>query len=249
MMNTSAAIALIAAMIIMIQVNACPVITYINGSCCEVKSNEFKFSTTLKSRVYNITNFCGDCEAAAEGYCDATTDGGGWLVIQRRQDGSVDFNRGWVDYEDGFGALTGEFWYGLRPLHCLTKQGHWKLRVDFTYSNGTASYISYNKFAVGPANTYYQLSISGFTGLTSSDPMGRHPLNSRGFSTKDRGSSTYCAIKHHDSNAGGWWYKGCSELHPNHQYNSSYSMYLYPPGKWYALPFIEIKIKPSDCSV
>ena len=115
-------------------VDACPIVTSINGSCCEVKSNEFKFSTTpLKSRVYNITNFCGDCELSAEGYCDAVSDGGGWLVVQRRKDGSVDFNRGWVEYEEGFGSLTGELWYGLQPLHCLTNQGQWQLRIDFTF--------------------------------------------------------------------------------------------------------------------
>ena len=91
-------------------VDACPIVTSVNGSCCEVKSNKFKFSVTaptLQSRVYNITNFCGNCEAVAEGYCDAVTIGGGWLVVQRRQDGSVDFNRSWVEYEEGFGSLTG----------------------------------------------------------------------------------------------------------------------------------------------
>jgi len=35
--------------------------------------------------------------------------GGGWLVVQRRQDGTEDFNRTWFEYEDGFGKLTGEF--------------------------------------------------------------------------------------------------------------------------------------------
>ena len=66
-MTTSNIIALIALGIML--VDACPVLTSLNGSCCEVKSNEFKFSTTaLKSRVYNIINFCGDCEAVAEGY-------------------------------------------------------------------------------------------------------------------------------------------------------------------------------------
>ena len=109
-MNTATIITLIALGIML--VDACPVVPSVNGSCCELKS--FKFSTSLKSRVHNITNFCGDCEAVAEGYCDAVTDGGGWLVVQRRQDGSVDFNRGWTDYnEEGFGSLTGEFWYGL----------------------------------------------------------------------------------------------------------------------------------------
>ena len=134
-------------------VDACPIVTSINGSCCEVNSNAFKFSTSLISRVYDITNFCGDCEALAEGYCDADADadadGGGWLVVQRRQDGSVDFNRRWVEYEEGFGSLTGELWYGLHPLHCLTNQGQWRLRIDFIFTNGTKSDMSYNSFSVG----------------------------------------------------------------------------------------------------
>ena len=232
------------------QVDACPILTYLNGSCCEVKSNDFKFSTSLKSRVYNITNFCGDCEAVAEGYCDAVTDEGGWLVVQRRQDGSVDFNRGWVEYEEGFGSLTGELWYGLRPLHCLTNQGQWKLRIDFTFTNGTKSYLSYNKFAVGPANSQYQLSISGFTGNTT-DPFTTPGkiLNGMKFTTKDRDNDEHsdlnCAVDIFGGNAGGWWHKDCSRIHPNHQYNHSTSIKL--NGKWHPLPFIEMKIKPYKC--
>ena len=126
-MNTATIVTLIALGIIL--VDACPIVRSVNGSCCKVKSNQFKFSTSPKSRVYNIINFCGDCGLTAEGYCDAASDGGGWLVVQRRQDGSVDFNRGWLEYEEGFGSLTGEFWYGLRPLHCLTNQGQWQLRT------------------------------------------------------------------------------------------------------------------------
>ena len=230
-------------------VDACPILTSLNGSCCEVNSNDFKFSTTsLKSRVYNITNFCGDCQAVAEGYCDAVTEGGGWLVVQRRQDGSVDFNRGWVEYEEGFGSLTGNLWYGLRPLHCLTNQGQWKLRIDFTFANGTKSYLSYNKFAVGPANSQYQLSISGFTGITT-DPFTTYNISSMKFTTKDRdndeNSSGNCAVDNHGGNAGGWWYRRCSIIHLNHQYNHSQSIRL--NSKWHSLSFIEMKIKPYKC--
>ena len=249
-MNTATIITLIALGIMLI--DACPIVTSVNGSCCEVKSNKFKFFiTSLKSRVYNITNFCGDCELTAEGYCDAVTNGGGWVVVQRRQDGSVDFNRGWIEYEKGFGSLTGEFWYGLHPLHCLTNQGQWQLRVDFTFTNGTKSYLSYTKFSVGPANSQYQLSISGFTGITT-DPFTGQTQNGMKFTTKDRDNDKWdggnCAIGRHGGNAGGSWYNICSHILINHQYKHKDSMYL--NGKWYSLPpFIEMKIKPITCNV
>ena len=97
-----------------VNANVCPKGNTVDGSCCEITTNKFNFTTVAhKPSVYNITNFYGQCEEVAEGYCDGVTAGGGWLVVQRRQDGSVDFNRGWVYYEDGFGSLTGEFWYRL----------------------------------------------------------------------------------------------------------------------------------------
>jgi len=68
-------------------VNCCPILTSnVNGSCCDIQEKQiFKFTTYVsKSRVYNISNFCGNCQHWADGYCDAVSGGGGWLVIQRR---------------------------------------------------------------------------------------------------------------------------------------------------------------------
>ncbi|CAG2192651.1 unnamed protein product [Mytilus edulis] len=45
-------------------------------------------------------------------YCDMNTDGGRWTIIQRRLDGSVNFQRNWKDYENGFGNIDGEYWLG-----------------------------------------------------------------------------------------------------------------------------------------
>ena len=169
-------------------------------------------------------------------------------MVQRRQNGSVDFNRGWVEYEEGFGSLTGEFWYGLRPLHCLTNQGQWKLRIDFTFTNGTKSYLSYNNFAVGPANSQYQLSISGFTGITT-DPFSTYNTNGMKFTTKDRDNDLYkssnCAVHTRGSKADGLWYKSCSQIQPNHQYKHNYTIHF--NNQWHSLLFIEIKIKPYKC--
>lgn len=248
-------IAIILVVLGLVLVDACPVVMSVNGSCCEVKSNAankfsaFKFliSSSLKSRVYNITNFCGDCEAVVEGYCDAATDGGGWLVVQRRQDGSVDFNRNWAEYEEGFGSLEDEFWYGLRPLHCLTNQGQWQLRIDFTFSNGTKSYLFYDKFAVGPASGKYELTMSKARGIAI-DPFHEHSLNGMRFTTKDRDndvSSANCAVNGRDGvYAGGWWYNDCSLIHLNNQYKQ---IRISLNKRWYFISFSEMKIRPKIC--
>ena len=156
-----------------------------------------------------------------------------------------------VDYEDGFGSLTGEFWYGLRPLHCLTNQGQWELRIDFVFTDGTKGYLSYSSFNIGPASSNYILSISGFQGTTSSDPFSTY-LNGMPFTTKDqdndRWSSGNCAVNFAGGNAGGWWYSVCSQIFLNHQYKSRYAG-LYLGGLWKILSFTEMKIRPINCKI
>ena len=115
-------------------------------------------------------------------------------MVQRRRQSLQQKNllhRDWVEYEDGFGSLTAEFWYGLRALHCLTSQGDWEMRIDFQLSNGTRSYMHYGgHFRVGPAEDDYQLSISDFKGITPEDPFGvgsksYYDLNLMKFTTRD----------------------------------------------------------------
>ena len=48
------------------------------------------------------------------------TDGGGWVVFQRRMDGNEDVYCNWTDYVKGFGDLNGEFWLGLNKIATST---------------------------------------------------------------------------------------------------------------------------------
>ena len=225
-------------------------VTLVNGSsiknCCNVATKHYYFSTNRKpSTVYTIVDFCGQ-GTTVQGYCDTITDGGGWLVVQRRQDGSVDFNRFWWEYEMGFGGLTGDFWYGLRALHCLTGQGGWEMRMDIKLANGTNIFLQYEQFKVASAKDKYKLTVGGFQGTTT-DPMAYH--NGMNFTTTDSDNDQWsggnCAIGNKPS--GGWWYNACTSIQPNMHHNHGPVVLL--NNKYHPLLFIEIKIRPHNCNI
>ena len=199
------------------------------------------------SGLYVIPNYCKDDHLEAEAYCDTSSGGGGWLVVQRRQDGSVDFNRTWLEYEDGFGKLTGEFWYGLRALHCLTGQGDWEMRMDMKLANGTNIFLQYEQFKVASAKEKYKLTVRGFQGTTT-DPMSFH--NEMNFTTKDSDNDRQpynCALLlGPPQSSGGWWYNQCWLVNPNVFYNYRDTVRL--NKMWHVTSFIEMKIRPRNCN-
>ena len=234
------------------EVDNCPSQNISITSCCDLRSKFFTFARNTKasSGVYLLKNFCGNDCITADVYCDIFNGGGGWLVVQRRKDGSVDFNRTWLEYEDGFGELAGEFWYGLRALHCLTGQGGWEMRMDIKLANGTNIFLQYEQFKVASAEDKYKLTVGGFQGFNEF-PL----LDSKGmyFTTKDRDNDRWngnCALW--SGPGGGWWYYGCGGIQPNVQYNHSLGILLKGKGinyQWHTLPFIEIKIRPHNCEI
>ena len=98
-------------------------------------------------------------------FCDQTTAGGGWLVFQKRLDGSVDFYRGWAEYKRGFGSLTGEYWLSLDKIYRLSSNGNYKLLVDLEDFAGNTYYAEYDFFKVGSKGEKYKLSVKDHTGL------------------------------------------------------------------------------------
>ena len=222
-------------------------------SCCCLGYNNTFFNTKSSGVYATMAHFCGVNCSMTRVYCDTTSAGGGWLVIQRRDINyySTSFHRSWTEYADGFGDLYKEFWFGLRGIHCLTSNGNWELRIDFTFSNGTKSYMHYNNFRVGPATDNYTLSISGFTGITPTDPFTTHVLNGQQFSTYDRANDPYkhCAINGHGSTApGGWWYNSCFYINLNFNHGGPRG-FIALAGTWYSPPFLEMKIRPVNCKI
>ena len=238
-------------------VDDCPSTQRAITNCCDLSTKYFfnfgrNAEASALSGTYLMRNFCGNNSVIAEAYCDYCNGGGGWLVVQRRQDGSVDFNRTWLEYEDGFGKLTGEFWYGLRALHCLTGQGGWEMRMDIKLANGTNIFLQYKQFKVASAKDKYKLTVGEFQGTTT-DPMAYH--NEMYFSTKDRDNDRdrrrHCALNGPDKPNGGWWYKSCWNINLNNYYNNPNSGYgINLNNEWIKQPpFTEMKIRPHNCNI
>ena len=85
-------------------------------------------------------------------------------MIQKRLDGSVDFEQGWADYKRGFGNLNGEFWLGLDKIHRLTKEGRNRIRIELEDIEGKTAYAEYDMFAVASENDKYRLRLGSYSG-------------------------------------------------------------------------------------
>ena len=176
---------------------------------------------------------------------------GGWLVIQRRvAGGTEDFFRGWSDYEEGFGDLEGEFWYGLKNIHCLTGRERVELRFDLEDESGNKVTRTYQEFRVeGPENKYRLHIGGGDTPAGTFDFMAHN--NNRYFSTKDRDNDARGGNCARDWK-GAWWWHNCGHSNPNGLHSASSTFQrpsAYTGSSWVYYPNYEMKIRPKSCSL
>ena len=159
-------------------------------------------------------------------WCDMDTDGGGWIVFQRRTDGSLSFSRTYDEYRAGFGNPAGEFWYGLGKLRSSLQGSPSDLRIVMEKFDGTTSFAQYSIFRLGGSKKQYSLIIGGFSG-PAGDSLNADPMPHAGsaFSAYDRDdddSDRNCASEY----GGAWWFHsscGGSSL------NGAYKMPSDPP--------------------
>ncbi|XP_068517762.1 angiopoietin-related protein 4 isoform X2 [Anas acuta] len=184
-------------------------------------------------------------------YCDMTAEGG-WTVIQRRTDGSVDFDQLWDAYKNGFGDLHGDFWLGLEKIHHLVQEGRYNLLIELEDWEGNSQAVQF-EFSLGGESTAYTLNLLGPLSGELENAIG--DFRQLPFSTRDRDhdlkADTNCA-KHL---SGGWWFSTCGHANLNGKYFRSIPRQRHErkqgifwktwKGRYYPLKSTTMKIQPT----
>ncbi|KAM7361902.1 angiopoietin-related protein 1-like [Cochliomyia hominivorax] len=148
--------------------------------------------------------------------CDVKTEDGGWLLVQRREDGSVDFNRNWTEYQTGFGRIDGEFFIGLDKLYALTNfNGPQELLIILEDKNEVKR-AKYSNFVIGNETDFYTLQHLGVYKGDAGDSLIYH-LGSK-FSTKDKDNDKHDTTNCAQRFAGAWWHNSCHNSNLNGKY-------------------------------
>ncbi|KAH8328065.1 hypothetical protein KR067_003636, partial [Drosophila pandora] len=173
-----------------------------------------------------------------------------WMIIQRRMDGSVKFDRNWTEYKDGFGNLTGEFFLGLEKLHVITQSRQHELLIRLGKVDGSTAFEKYDDFKIGSERDSYPLESVGRPTGDAGDSLNNN-LNMK-FSTFDWDNDLEegnCA-----EDGGGWWFKSCGTSFLNghfHKDGKSENEDGINWGSWHnydwtvSLTSVEIMIRPK----
>lgn len=107
----------------------------------------------------------------------------GWITIQKRMNGKMDFRREMKDYMEGFGMPDEDLWLGLQNMHHLSRQytsvsddGRVvtkapKLIISFEDWEGVRSEARYQSFGVaGKAEGYRVIDLQVATDNTFPNP-------------------------------------------------------------------------------
>lgn len=208
------------------------------------------FEKEYKSIVNKLPHDCASVSGPSGIYLISPGDGepilayckDGWTTIQKRYDGTVDFNRNWNDYSNGFGSATGEQWLGNRNLYYLTKENCSRLEINMKDIYGKYWRASYDHFTVADYSMGFRLVVGNYSG-NASDALDYQ--NHMEFSTVDNDrdiSNTHCASNYE----GGWWFSHCQHANLNGRYNLGLTWFDSSRNEWIAVSQSEMRLKKRD---
>ncbi|TDG42012.1 hypothetical protein AWZ03_011566 [Drosophila navojoa] len=181
--------------------------------------------------------------------CDTCLAGSGWTVIQRRQDGSVDFNRTMRDYRKGFGSLDGEFFIGLEKLHLLTISRKHELYIYMKKFNDDVRYARYSHFFIkGEEDSFKIKSLGNYTG-DAGNAMADNLYKK--FTTIDEDHDNWFTGNCADFYAAGWWFHNCGDSRLNGKYQTADLAAKVRGINWRtwtldSLKFVQMMIRPVE---
>ncbi|XP_053661391.1 microfibril-associated glycoprotein 4-like [Anopheles marshallii] len=153
-----------------------------------------------------------------EVYCDQDFEGGGWIVIQNRFDGFVNFNRSWEKYRDGFGDIGTEYWLGLDKIHRLTVAAPHEIAFVAESFRGERRSARYSLFEIGGETDRYRLQKLGvYTGTLGDEFTYNKGME---FSTYDQDHDQYADVNCALRTASGWWHRSCTRINLNGMYGN-----------------------------
>jgi len=207
-------------------------------------SNSCKELLEKGHNISGVYPLCGlRCESYV--YCDQVSDGGGWLVIQRRKYGDENFDKSWDDYKDGFGEVDGDFWYGNKKiLKIANNETQRELRFDMCDREENCVFATYSQFYLDGPLMKYTLHFKDYTGTAGNSLSLNKGMM---FSTIDQDNDMVDSDCSAFSGGGGWWYNRCGNSNPNGKFNENQHSrginWKNFKGKRYSLPFMEMKIR------
>ncbi|XP_048364264.1 angiopoietin-1 [Sphaerodactylus townsendi] len=202
-----------------------------------------------KSGIYTI--YINNISEPKKVFCNMEIAGGGWTVIQHREDGSLDFQKTWKEYKMGFGSPSGEYWLGNEFIFTITSQRHYSLRIELMDWEGNRAYSQYDRFYIGNEKQNYRLYLKGHSGTAGKQSS--LILHGADFSTKDADNDN-CMCKCALMLTGGWWFDACGPSNLNGMFYSAGQhhgkingiKWHYFKGPSYSLRSTAMMIRPLD---
>ena len=155
--------------------------------------------------------------------CDQEAHNGGWIMYQRRLDGTESFTRTWEEYKQGFGTNGGnmtELWLGNENVYQLLQSYGNKLidlRIEVDAFNDDSGWIESSSFTMRNERSLYRMSwgTTRASNVAMASQWDSH--KKRAFNTFDNNLLSACrCLKLYK---GGWWYaRDCGQLRLNGEY-------------------------------